>query len=120
MKLFKTFLLVFVLCASFALPDAQATVTTSLCWEFSEPDIAGFKIHYGLTSGAYTVVLDVGKVQAFPPSGSLNTALTLGSGTTYFFSITSYDSSGHESDYSNEISLKFDMKNSENLRFIFL
>src|SRR3972149_5909585 len=48
-------------------------------------DLAGYKIHYGTTSGNYTTVIDVGNV------------------TTYF-ATTAYDSSGNESGYSNEVS----------------
>jgi len=59
-------------------------------------DLAGYKIYYGGSSRDYTVSIDVGNVTIYridnlPPG-------------TYYFAATAYDTSGNESDYSNEVS----------------
>ncbi len=59
-------------------------------------DLAGYKIHYGTTSGTYIEVIDVGNVTAY-------TVESLADGT-YYFAATAYDTSGNVSDYSNEVS----------------
>ena len=51
----------------------------------------------GTASGRYGTPLDVGNVTAYVVSN-----LTLG--TTYYFVVTSYSTSGSESAYSNEVS----------------
>src|SRR3990170_6672109 len=60
-------------------------------------DLAGYKIHYGTTSGNYTTVIDVGNVTTY-------TVTNLTNNVTYYFATTAYDSSGNESGYSNEVS----------------
>jgi len=59
-------------------------------------DLAGFKVHVGTVSRTYTSVFDAGKVNQ----------LTVGPlpAGTYYFAVTSYDSSGNEGPYSNEVS----------------
>lgn len=70
----------------------------NLAWDASSTsDVSGYKIHYGTVSGNYSTVVDVGNAISYALSN-------LHSGVTYFFAVTSYDSSGQESDYSNEIS----------------
>jgi hypothetical protein len=59
-------------------------------------DLAGHKVYYGTTSGNYTEVIDVGNVITYKVGG-----LQPG---TYYFAVIAYDTSGNESDYSNEVS----------------
>src|SRR3972149_7046251 len=59
--------------------------------------LAGYKIHYGTTSGNYTTVIDVGNVTTY-------TVTNLTNNVTYYFATTAYDSSGNESGFSNEVS----------------
>jgi len=59
-------------------------------------NLAGFKVYYGTASGVYPQVIDVRDMTTYS-SG------TLGPGT-YYFAVTSYDSYGSESEFSNEIS----------------
>jgi len=59
-------------------------------------NLAGYKIYYGLASGAYTNVIDVGNTTNYQIKG-------LDSGT-YYFAVTAYDTDGNESGYSNEVS----------------
>jgi hypothetical protein len=69
-----------------------------LAWDLSEePDIAGYRVHYGPESGLYTETIDVGFM--------VNAELTgLATGAVYFSAVTAYNSSGLESPFSNEIS----------------
>jgi len=56
--------------------------------------VAGFKIYYGTSSGNYTTTIDAGNVTTF-------TVNNLSPGT-YYFTVTAYDASRVESNYSNE------------------
>ncbi len=59
-------------------------------------DLAGYRIYYGLSSRNYSWVIDVGNVNTYKIEN-----LSPG---TYYFAVTAYDTSGNESDYSNEVS----------------
>jgi hypothetical protein len=77
----------------------------TLSWEAgSEPDLAGYKIHYGTASNSYTVHIDVNNVTSYTVTG-------LTAGQTYYFAATAYDSSGNESEYSNSVSQAFSAVN---------
>ncbi len=68
-----------------------------LAWDpNTEPDIAGYKVHYGTVSRNYTHRIDVGNHQSA-------TISDLEFGTTYYFAVTAYDIQENESDFSNEI-----------------
>src|ERR1700720_2677574 len=68
-----------------------------LAWDASASgDVAGYRLYYGTVSHNYTDVLTVGNTNQATLSG-------LDSGTTYYISARDYDSSGVESDFSNEI-----------------
>jgi hypothetical protein len=60
----------------------------------TESDVAGYRVHYGTTSGLYPTVIDVGLVTAYTVSG-------LGPGT-YYFALTAYNLAGAESGFSSE------------------
>ncbi len=62
-------------------------------------DLAGYKVYYGTASGNYTEVKDVGNVTTV----SIDELPGIQSGIWYF-AVTAYDTSGNESDYSNEVS----------------
>jgi hypothetical protein len=77
---------------SYAL-SAQVTLT----WEpNSEPDLAGYQVYYGTSSGIYTDSIDVGNTNAYTVSG-------LEEGLIYYFAVTAYNYSGDESSFSNEV-----------------
>ena len=82
-----------------SLSSASAADSVSLAWDAnSEPDLAGYRVHYGTTSGIYTGTIDVGNfIEATVPN------LTVG--TTYFFAVTAYDTAELESEPSNEVSV---------------
>src|SRR3989344_2093573 len=69
-------------------------------------DLAGFKVYYGTASGNYSTVIDVAFatcVTASPCSSSTFTVTNL-SVATYYFAVTAYDTSGNESEFSDEVS----------------
>jgi len=62
----------------------------------TEPDIAGYEVYYGYSSGNYTEMIDVGNY----------TSCTIGnleSDVTYYLAARACNTSGYKSDYSNEI-----------------
>ena len=80
-----------------------ATGSVSLAWNVPTTyndgtpatGVAGFKVYYGTESRLYTHTIDVKNVLSYEVNG-------LWPGT-YYFSITAYDSTGIESDYSTEL-----------------
>jgi hypothetical protein len=54
-------------------------------------------IHYGTTSGTYSQGIDVGNTTSYTVSNLID-------GQTYYFSVTTYNAAGDESEYSNEVS----------------
>lgn len=91
MKFLVTLLSLFVSVSS----AFSASVT--LAWNQNpEPNILGYRLHYGTASRNYTTNVDVGNVT----NGTIS---TLNNGTTYFFAATAYNTSGSESGFSNEV-----------------
>jgi hypothetical protein len=71
---------------------AQVTLT----WDpNSEPDLAGYKLYYGNSSGNYQWNIDVGNVTSY--------SLTLAPGIIYHLAATAYNTQGLESGFSNEV-----------------
>jgi hypothetical protein len=60
-------------------------------------DLAGYKVYFGITSQNYSHTMDVGNVTVY-------TVGNLTEGLVYYFAVTAYDTSGNESEYSNEAS----------------
>src|SRR5712691_7913145 len=75
----------------------QADTVVSLAWDANtEPDLAGYRIHYGTSPGSYTTTI--------PVVGQNNARITnLQANTTYYFAVTAYDLAGNESLLSNEV-----------------
>ncbi|MGD9086245.1 MAG: fibronectin type III domain-containing protein [Desulfobacterales bacterium] len=77
--------------------SAAVAASVDLEWDpNSEPELAGYKIHWGTSSGIYTASKDVGKTTTTTING-------LEEGKTYYFVATAYDNQNNESDYSNQI-----------------
>ncbi len=71
----------------------------TLGWEpNTEPDLAGYKIYDGISSGNYTQIKDVKDKTA---ASCIITGLI--EGQTYYFAATAYNTSGLESNYSAEV-----------------
>jgi hypothetical protein len=62
-------------------------------------DLAGFKLYYGIQSGQYSQVINVGDYTTAEIGD-------LGSGT-YYLVVTAYDTYGNESSFSKEINYTF-------------
>jgi hypothetical protein len=79
----------------------------TLSWDAnSEPDLAGYRVHYGTTSRTYENTVDVGM--------QTNYAFTvLQEGVTYYFAATAYDMYGNKSDYSQEVFYYFAPSNTD-------
>ena len=76
-------------------PPSAATAT--LAWNpVTDPTLDGYKIYVGTTSGLYTRTITVGNLTSY-------TVDSLTTRTTYYFSVTAYNSAG-ESSPSNEVS----------------
>ena len=70
----------------------------SLSWNAnSESDLAGYRLHWGITSGSPTQDKDVGNF-------TTGTITGLESGVRYFITVTAYNTSWRESRPSNEVS----------------
>lgn len=90
----KTLLLTIAALVVLVVP-ARADVIT-LAWDPNPPaGLAGYRIGYGTTSGAYTTIVDVGNVTT--------TALTLSNGVQYYLAVLAYSTTGEVSPYSNEL-----------------
>ncbi|MFC1889575.1 MopE-related protein [Thermodesulfobacteriota bacterium] len=69
-----------------------------LAWDSNtEPDLAGYRIYYGTSSGDYDFSVDLGNCTGCSISD-------LEDGRTYYFAATAYDEYGNESGFSDEVS----------------
>lgn len=67
-------------------------------WDPSESSgVSGYKVYYGTQSHNYSSSVDAGTQTTYTLTG-------MADGQTYYFATTAYDSTGAESDFSNEIS----------------
>jgi hypothetical protein len=82
-------LLLFPVCS-----DAQLR----LAWDpNTEADLSGYRVYYGTASRTYGSPIDVGNVTTHTLNG-------LTPGVIYYITVTAYDASYSESDFSNEVS----------------
>ncbi len=73
--------------------------TVDLAWDpDTDSSIAGYKVYYGIASGEYTGVIDSGNASTAKVTNLLG-------GVTYYFAVSSYNSSGEESPLSNQIAI---------------
>ena len=72
--------------------------TATLTWEPSTlTNLAGYKVYMGTASGVYGAPITVGNVTSY-------SVANLAIGSTYYFAVTDYNTSGIESVFSNEVS----------------
>ncbi len=70
----------------------------SLAWDpNTDPDLAGYALYYGTSSGSYSSSLSLGNVTTY-------TVTNLSDGVPYYFALTARNTAGLESGYSNEVS----------------
>lgn len=76
----------------------EPLASITLAWDRNpEKDIAGYRVHYGITSGLYPEMQECG-------DETTATVENLTAGERFFFVVTAYDSDTFESAYSEEIS----------------
>ena len=86
--------LIILVCSAFEVEAAGVT----LAWDpASSPNIAGYRLHSGTTSGVYSQTSELGNATSTLVSN-------LVTGKTYFFVVTAYNTMGVESTPSNEVS----------------
>jgi hypothetical protein len=77
--------------------QAVDAASVTLAWDpNSEPDIAGYKLYYGKTSGSYESAIDVGNQTSYSISD-------LEDGKTYYCMVRAYNIFGKESEFSSEL-----------------
>jgi chitodextrinase len=91
--------------AASATTSATSNGTAVLTWTaVTDANLSGYRVYYGTASGTYLQPygqgISVGNVTTYTVTG-------LSSGTTYYFVVTSVDTSGNESGYSQEVSKTF-------------
>ena len=92
------FLLLTVACSSTGHTPTGKTATLS--WDAnSELDLQGYKIYLATVSRGYGA-----PIATLPMDVTSYTVTGLETGTTYFFVVTAYNSTGAESSFSNEVS----------------
>lgn len=75
----------------------ETNAGTVLAWDAnSEPDIVGYRVHYGTVTAPNSNLVDVGT--------TTTTINSLENGVTYTFAVTAYDTAGAESAYSKPVS----------------
>jgi len=85
--------------AAVAANVSNATAQVTLAWDpNTEPDLAGYRVYVGTSSGVYSAPTNVGNVTTYTVTG-------LQPGRTNYFVGTAYDSTGFESGFSNEVSV---------------
>ena len=78
-------------------PKSAYPAQTTLVWDpVIHPDVAGYMVYYGTSSGDYDVSLDVGNWTSVTIAG-------LDGSETYYFAATAYSIYGEESAFSNEV-----------------
>src|SRR5438552_1275978 len=94
----RPFLIGFGLLLICLVSETRAAGNITLAWDPNlEPNVAGYRLHYGTASGSYTKQINIGKTTSA-------TVRHLTAGATYFFVVTAYNTAGHESPPSYEIS----------------
>jgi hypothetical protein len=87
------------------IPPTVSAGEVNLAWNPStSPDIAGYRIHYGVESRNYDQIMDAGNSTSCVVSG-------LEQGQTYYFAATAVNTANLESVYSNEVSIALSTTN---------
>lgn len=72
--------------------------TATLAWDqVVDPNVQGYNVYYGTQSRSYSDSVNAG-------GSTMQTVANLDRGTTYYFAVTAYNTSGIESGYSEEVS----------------
>jgi hypothetical protein len=96
MSFIRTIITVFFLVLIFAQVGFSAVQGTVSFDPSADSRVVGYKLYYGTASGAYDHVVDLGSSTEYVVTG-------LEEGITYHFAATTYDASGNESGFSEEL-----------------
>lgn len=78
---------------------ANATGAVTMAWDRNnEGDLAGYRIYRATAPGGYGA-----PIANLSPAATSYQAASLQKGSSYYFSVTAYDTAGNESPLSNEI-----------------
>ncbi|MFQ5843324.1 MAG: CFI-box-CTERM domain-containing protein [Thermodesulfobacteriota bacterium] len=92
------FLLILIPMQCILLPANSLANYLTLAWDpNTEPDLAGYRVYYGKSSGNYDHNIDVGNVVLYQLSD-------LDPDARYYVTLTAYDTFNNESDFSEEVS----------------
>lgn len=95
----------FLLLCAISTPSAVPAAEVSLAWDpNTEPDLAGYKVYYGLGSRNYDRVMDVGNTTSCVVTG-------LEQDRTYYFAATAVNTANIESEFSDEVSAALSTSN---------
>jgi len=95
----------FLLLCAFFTPSVVHAGEVNLAWDpNTEPDVAGYRVYYGLGSRNYDHVMEVGNCTSCVVTG-------LEEGRTYYFAATAVNTANIESDFSNEVSAALSSSN---------
>ena len=85
-------------------PSTAATASVTFQWDpVADSDLAGYRVYQSTSSTSLgTRIKD-----NIPPSTTSYQAVNLTKGTTYYFVVKAFDTSGNESSASNQISKAF-------------
>lgn len=83
-------------------PD-NSTNSVTLSWDTPTtrtegtplPDLAGYNVYYGRSPQSYSQIIDAGNAKTYTIDNL--------PGGTYYFALTAYDSSGNETEISDEV-----------------
>jgi hypothetical protein len=79
--------------------SGNSTYSITIAWDLNEePDLAGYRLHIGTSSGNYDTSIDTGNVSSYTVSGQLLY------GFVYYIALSAYNTAGAESTKSPEIS----------------
>lgn len=97
-KIFAIIIILLALCP-FLSPTNSFARDVTLAWDppVITTDVTGYMIHYGTAPGNYSQAIDVGNTTSYTVSNLID-------GQAYYFTVTSYNAAGTESEYANEIS----------------
>ena len=74
------------------MPVVASAADVTIAWDANEePDLKGYVLYYGTSSGHYTGHVDVGNQTQY-------TIPELQDGVTYYFAVTAYNQADYESD----------------------
>jgi hypothetical protein len=81
---------------SLTLTQPTTIASANLSWTADTNPVAGYKVYMGTQTGLYNAPITLGTVTTY-------TAVNLGSGKTYYFCVSAFNSAGNESPCSAEV-----------------